>query len=100
MIRRKVLKGLIAQGMGRHSPDEIAELGIRDIDALATLLGDKPYLMGDAPCGADATVAGFLAAAFAPVFETEVRSAAERHVNLIAYVKRMSERYFSAEKVS
>ena len=29
--------------------DELAELGRRDIEALSVLLGDKPYLFGDAP---------------------------------------------------
>ncbi len=100
LIRRKVVKGLVAQGFGRHSKAEIAELGIRDIDALAAILGDKPYLMGDKPCGADATVFSFLAGILTPVFETEVRAAAERHVNLIAYVKRMSEHYFLPDKAS
>ncbi len=88
----------MTQGFGRHSQAEIAELGIRDIDALATILGDKPYLMGEKPCGADATVFSFVAGMLTPVFESEVRAAAERHVNLIAYVKRMSEHYFPTEK--
>jgi glutathione S-transferase len=98
MIRRKIIKGLVAQGLGRHSQAEVAAFGIRDIDALAVFLGDKPYLMGDQPCGADATVMSFLAGGLTPVFETEVRTATEHHANLVAYVKRMSERYFSAEK--
>lgn len=98
MIRHKVVKALVAQGFGRHSKAEIAELGIRDIDALAAILNDKPYLMGNKPCGADATVFSFLAGVLTPVFETTVRAAAERHVNLVAYVKHMSERYFSAVK--
>lgn len=98
LIRRKVLKVLMAQGFGRHSPAEVAELGIRDIDALAAILGDHPYLMGDRPCGADATVFGFIACTLAPVFASEVRAAAERHPNLMAYAKHMSERYFPTEK--
>lgn len=99
IIRRKVRKNLVAQGLGRHSKAEIAELGIRDIDALATILGDKPYLMGARPCGADATLYGFLAGSLTPVFEDPVRAAAERHPNLVAYVKRITEHYFPLEKV-
>ena len=41
--------------------DELALLGARDVDALATLIGDKPFLMGDAPCAADAAVFAMLA---------------------------------------
>ena len=48
-IRRKIAKSLWAQGMGRHSAAEVDELGVRDIEALSTLIGDKPYLFGDDP---------------------------------------------------
>ncbi|MGO9135960.1 MAG: glutathione S-transferase family protein [Methylovirgula sp.] len=97
MIRRKVVKGLVAQGFGRHSKAEIAELGIRDVEALAAILGEKPYLIGDRPCAADAAVFSFLVGLLAPTFDSEVRAAAERHVNLVAYVKRMMSAYFPAE---
>ena len=46
-IRRRIAKSLWAQGMGRHSPAEVDALGVRDIEALSTLIGDKPYLFGD-----------------------------------------------------
>jgi glutathione S-transferase len=98
LIRGKVLKRIKDQGMGRHSAQEIAELGIRDVDALAGILGDGPYLMGEHSCGADATVFAFVANLLTPVFDSDVRVAAERHVNLIAYAKRISERYFDAPK--
>ncbi len=98
LIRGKVLKRIKDQGMGRHSAQEIAELGIRDVDALAAVLGDTSYLLGEHPCGADAAVFGFVAGILTPVFESDVRVAAERHVNLIAYAKRISERYFDAPK--
>jgi glutathione S-transferase len=94
MVRRSVVKRTQGQGMGRHTPDEIAALGIRDVAALATLLGDKPYLMGAEPCGADATVFAFVAGALCPVFETPVRDAAESHTNLVTYRDRMMGRYF------
>ncbi len=99
VIRKKVLKGLMAQGFGRHSSAEVAELGIRDIDALAAILGDKPYLMGEKPCGADATVFSFVAGMLKPPFETKVRTAAAAHANLVAYEARMMQLYFPpAEK--
>jgi glutathione S-transferase len=97
-IRSRVLKRIKDQGLGRHSRQEIAELGIRDVDALAAILGDHSYLMGNQPCGADATVYAFVAGLLSPLFESGVRTAAERHVNLIAYVKRITERYFEMPK--
>lgn len=85
---------LHAQGLGRHSPAQIAELGQRSIDALALLLGDKPWLMGDAPAAVDATAFGMLAGVLTPFFDTPLRRAAERHANLADYVARMMRRYY------
>ncbi|MFO1125299.1 MAG: glutathione S-transferase family protein [Methylocystis sp.] len=94
-IRRRIAKSLWAQGIGRHSTAEVDELGVRDIDALATLIGDKPYLFGDAPCGADATVFGFLASVLAPMADGAVRDAAMAKPNLVAYRDRIMQAYFS-----
>jgi glutathione S-transferase len=85
---------LRAQGLGRHAPAQIAVLGERSIDALAQLLGGKPYLMGDVPCGVDSTAFGMLACVITPFFDTPLRRAAETHPNLIAYVARMMKRYY------
>lgn len=85
---------LHAQGLGRHSPDEIAALGKRSIDALAVLLGDKPWLMGEAPSAVDATAFGMLACVLTPFFDTPLRRAAEARGNLVAYVDRMMARYY------
>jgi len=93
-IRRKVGKTLQSQGLGRHSRSEIGDLAEHDIEALATLLGDTPYLFGEQPCGADATMFAFVAGALTPVFETSIRTAAESHANLIAYRDRLMALYF------
>ena len=70
-------------------------LAIADIDALASLLGDKAFLMGEKPCGADATVFAFVASFLTPVFDTQIRTAAERHPNLAAYKDRITRLHFS-----
>jgi len=92
--RERVRANLHGQGLGRHSPEEIAELGGRSLDALSIVLGDKPYLMGDAPCGADATVLGMVAGVLTPFFDGKLRERAERHANLVAYRDRMMASYY------
>ncbi|MFO1102364.1 MAG: glutathione S-transferase family protein [Methylocystis sp.] len=94
LIRRRVANSLWAQGMGRHSAAEIDALGMRDVEALATLIGDKPYLFGDAPCGADATVFAFVATVLAPMAESAIRDAALAKPNLVAYRDRIMSSYF------
>ncbi|PPD41877.1 MAG: glutathione S-transferase [Methylocystis sp.] len=93
-MRRRVRKNLRSQGLGRHSPAEINALGVHDIEALAALLGDKPYLCGEEPCGADATVFAFVAAVMSPLSETPYQAAALSKPNLVAYRGRMMGRYF------
>src|SRR5262245_17029871 len=94
MVRRQVRKNLHAQGIGRHSKGEIEALGSRAIDAIATYLGHKPYFMGSEPAGVDATMFAFAAGSLCPMFDSPLRTAAERHDNLRRYVGRMTARYY------
>ena len=94
MVRRGVVKGLHWHGLSRHSRAEIADFAARDFTALAVLLGDKSYLMGDQPCGTDATAGAFVMGFLTPVFDTPIRTAAESHANLVAYSNRLVSRYF------
>ena len=82
------------QGLGRHPPARIAELGARSIDALSQRLDDKVCFMGETPTGVDATAFGVLAGVLTPFFDTPLRRAAEARPNLVAYVARMMQRYY------
>jgi len=92
--RERVRGNLTGHGIGRHSDAEITELGGRSIAALATALGDKPYLFGDTPCGADATAFGMMASVLTPFFDSPLRKRAESHANLVAYTARMMGQYY------
>jgi glutathione S-transferase len=96
IMRRRIASRLKAHGLGRHSQQEIAALAARDIDALAALLADQPYLMGKQPCGADATAFAFVAALLCPHFNSVTRTATERQPNLVAYSVRMMREFYPA----
>jgi glutathione S-transferase len=83
-----------AVGVGRHCEAEIVALGVRSLAALSVILDDRPYLMGERPCGADATVFGVLAFIFTPYFDWELRRRAEGFGNLVAYVDRMMAQFY------
>ncbi len=85
---------LRAVGIGRHSPDEIWDLGARSLGALSALLGDKPYLMGETESGVDATAFGILAGLLTPYFDSPLRRSAEGYLNLVEYVDLMMARYY------
>lgn len=96
LVRRKVERTLQLQGFGRHSAAEQNELAIADVKALSDLIGGKDFLMGDKPCGADATVFAFVAHFLTPVFDTPIRAEAEKCKNLVDYRDRILRRYFDA----
>jgi glutathione S-transferase len=94
LVRRKLRQALMAQGMGRHSDDEVLRLARSALAALSAILGDKPYLMGDQPCAADATLYGALTSALCPAFESPMKAVLAELPNLLAYEARMKARYF------
>ena len=51
----RVAENYLLSGLGRHAPDDDVDLAVRSLFALSVQLGDRPYLMGDKPCGTDAT---------------------------------------------
>lgn len=93
-IHRDTKRTLHGQGMGRHTRTDIETLAARDLDSIAAFLGDKAFLFGDLPHAADASVFASVASALCRHFETPIRSHAETHANLIAYVKRGTARWF------
>jgi glutathione S-transferase len=92
--RERVRATQKAQGMGRHSAAEVATLGTRSLDALSTLLGERPYLMGAHPTGTDATALGLVAGLMTPIFDSPLCRAARERANLVAYAGRMMARFY------
>jgi glutathione S-transferase len=90
----RVAENYLLSGLGRHAPDDDIELALRSIFALSVQLGEKPYLMGDKPCGMDATAFGALSGILTPFFESKLRAKAEQYDNLVAYVDRMMLQYY------
>jgi glutathione S-transferase len=90
----RIAENYLISGLGRHAPDEDIDLAARSLFALSVQLGDKPYLMGETPCGTDATAFGVLAGILTPFFTSELRQRTEKFGNLTAYVDRMMLRYY------
>ncbi len=89
-VRNNMRKTLHAQGLGRHTESEIAELASRDIDALAIILGDADWFGGSSPCAADASVGAFVLSGLCEQFDTPLLDKAKSHENLVTYAKKVS----------
>ena len=93
-VRRDVRRSLQGHGMGRHTRAEIEQLAIHGYAAISAKLGSKPFLMGDQPCGADATVFAWVGSILSPVFTSAIRTAVEGHANLVDYRDRGLARWY------
>lgn len=97
MIRRKVARKLQGQGIGRHSDAERSILARRAMSSIAAILGDRPYLGGDAPAGADATLGAFMISGVSRHFDSALREAIEEHACLVAYAARLRARFYAGD---
>jgi glutathione S-transferase len=95
LMQRRFRRYLHAQGTGRHSEADMDRIGRRGLESVVALLGDKPYLMGQQPCGTDAILYASLAAVLCPHFESPLKQVALRHPTLAAYEQRMRQRFFA-----
>ena len=94
MVLGEMRRDMRAVGIGRHTDLEIVALAVNSLAAVSAILGDKPYLFGSRPCGADATVFGMLAGVMTPFFEGEIRRRAEGFGTLVAYVDRLMAQFY------
>ena len=94
MVLDEVRRNVRAVGIGRHSDQEVVALAVLSLAAVSAILGDKPYLFGSRPCGADATVFAMLAGILTPYFKGEIRRRAEGFGNLVAYVDRLMAQFY------
>jgi glutathione S-transferase len=94
ILRRIQRKKLHAQGTGRHTFDEVMAMGIADWDAIAGVLGDQPFVLGDQPRTADAGLYGFLETFLRFPLDTPIRKQLQGTANLVAYRDRIRARWW------
>jgi isoprene-epoxide---glutathione S-transferase len=93
-FRRQILTEFHEQGMGRHTAEENYELAKTDLAALADYLGDQPYFFGQQPTTLDAAAYAWVAHIINVPFRGPVKEYAQSRQNLVAYCRRMRERYY------
>lgn len=95
MVRKRALDKLAAQGIGRHTREEIHAMGLEDVDAFAELLGDGPFLFGDKPTSFDASAFGVIGNLKDGPFPSPVRDRIRETANLAGYIDRIRRQYFA-----
>lgn len=94
LIRKQTLKALHGQGTGRHSQQEVLHMGKKTLQALATILGEQAYFLGDKPSSVDATAFAFLANILMTPLQDPLKKEALKLPRLLSYCERMWAEYY------
>jgi len=66
-----------------------------DLTALSTILGDKPYLLGDAPCEADGAMFAVLyTIIYGQLISPELKQTLQQYPSLCRHTKRVHDTFF------
>jgi hypothetical protein len=95
MVRGKVLEKFKAQGIGRHSSEEVYTIGSKDVHSFSALLGDKQYLLGDSPTSFDACALGVIGNIKDGPFASPVQDVINDDKKLSEYIDSMRTIYFA-----
>lgn len=90
MIRRGVMKSLVAQGIGRLNHEEVLGELAKRLEMLDRLLGDATFFGGAAPSAADFAVFGPLQALRQPM-TASAKPRVEAHASLVEWMQRVHE---------
>lgn len=93
-VRKHTLNQLFSQGLGRHTREEVIAMGYKTLDALAVILGDKKYFMGDEPTSVDATAFAFLANFLYSPLDDPLKTRVQQQANLMAYCAHMRRLFY------
>jgi glutathione S-transferase len=95
LVRKNLRSVLYKQGIGRHSVEEVYQLGIEDLHALSIVLEQHSFCMGDEPTSIDACVYAFLANILQPPLPSPLQDYAKAQKHFLTYCERMKERFYS-----
>ncbi|MDO9189788.1 MAG: glutathione S-transferase C-terminal domain-containing protein, partial [Sulfurimicrobium sp.] len=89
LLRRMLLRQMRRQGLVPADPQGAYAKGKALLDALAGLLGDKPYFLGSAPRSLDMSLYAFLANILDQPHGNPLQAHGRSLASLVAYCARM-----------
>ena len=99
-IRDESRRKCLEHGVGAFSDEELDKRGTEDIDALSALLDNQSYFLGERETSIDATTYAFLWQIINAPYTSQLKDTALERSNLLAYVHRVNERWFSEDPMS
>lgn len=94
LIRKNVLKSLYAQGIGRHTKEQVLSFTNETLQVFSRLLSDKRYIFGEKISSFDAVIYGHLSQFISPNIDNEFNLMARNFDNLVNYCQRIEQDYY------
>ncbi len=94
LVRRDIKKRVHGQGTGRHTLEQTAAFGAADLEALADVLGDQPFVLGDRPRIVDCVAFAFVESILAFPVDSPLKQRLAARANLVAYRARIRARWY------
>jgi len=95
VVRRGLKAALKGQGTSLHTPQEILRIAEKTLSSVEALIGDGPFLFGDKPCSADATLFAFLAQTNLAELDLPMNSFARKSAVLQRYAEHFRDTYYA-----
>jgi hypothetical protein len=92
--RHRLTEQAHAKGIGRHSPKEIEAMGLKDLAAISTFLGNKKFMFGDTATELDSVVFGFMCIILYCHFFTFKEKVEKTMPNLVCHTELMIKKYW------
>lgn len=90
LLRKRTKKALYLQGFGRHKREEMLQIAHKTLDAIATILAQNKYFLGNEITAIDATAFGFLANIVWLPYEDPLKTyVQQKHSNVLTYCDRI-----------
>ncbi|MCD6047045.1 MAG: glutathione S-transferase [Gammaproteobacteria bacterium] len=95
LIRKGMIKTINNQGLGRHSKEEVYQMGCDDVKAIAEFLGNKNYFFNDKVSSLDAIVYAFIASILYAPIDSPMKRYIKNSPNLLAFCENIKSQYYS-----
>ncbi|XP_062596264.1 failed axon connections homolog [Saccostrea cucullata] len=94
MWKRAATKQAHAQGMGRHSQEEVETLITECLQHFSSFLGKKKFFLGEKPCQSDCAIFGIFSQCYWHGFGLFVEREFKKFENLCNYCERMKAEFW------
>ena len=92
VIRKSVTKSLHGHGLARHDKAIVYRHAAEDLQAIAGMLGDKDFIVGDTPTSYDCALWPVLDGIETTPSDNALKAAYKSHDALVAYHRRMDDK--------